>query len=119
LVSDVTSINTVTPNFSPVEYTSTGVRIITGDTSTLTTVLPVPPVNVEVVPNPDITIVSDIDAIYLSKINEISQLHETALHENVMTNSDLIGLIKSFTIEQISSSNFNEFVLLIINCFNG
>jgi hypothetical protein len=36
-----------------------------------------------------------------------------------MTNSDLIYLIKTFTVEQISANNFNEFVLLLINSFNG
>ena len=48
----ITSIDTVTPRFSPVEYINTGVQSI--DTSTVTTILPVPPVNIEVVPNPDI-----------------------------------------------------------------
>jgi hypothetical protein len=89
------------------------------DTSTVTTILPVPPVNVEIVPNQDILVTSDINTIYSSKIQEISQLYQKELYDNVMTNSDLISLIKSFTIEQISASNFNEFVILFINCFNG
>lgn len=108
---NITSMEAVTP-VSPIVTNIS-------DTSTVTTILPVPPVNVEIVPNPDILVTSDINTIYSSKILEISQLYQKELYDNVMTNSDLISLIKSFTIEQISASNFNESVILFINCFNG
>jgi hypothetical protein len=128
MLDSVTSLDSVTPRISPTEYISqtvtrttseTGSEILSGDTSTVTTVLPVPPVNIEVVPNPDIQGVFNADTIYLSKFQEINQLYPEILHENVMTNSDLTYLIKTFTVEQISASNFNEFILLLINSFNG
>jgi hypothetical protein len=57
----VTSLDTVTPssdNVSPaVSVPSTsevGIQTITDGTSTVTTVLPIPPINIETVPNPDI-----------------------------------------------------------------
>lgn len=65
IISDVTSIDTQTPRFSPVEYTSTGSQIesslmeagtqtVTEGASTATTVLPIP--NVEVLPIPPINV---------------------------------------------------------------
>jgi hypothetical protein len=68
MVDSATSIDTQTPQLSPVE-----------DMNTVTTVLPTPPVNIEVVPNPDIQNISNIDTIYLSKIQEISQLYQKEL----------------------------------------
>ncbi len=58
-------MDTVTPRLSPVEYTDIGSQVnsntigagnqtITEGASTVTTVLPIPPVNIEIVPNPDI-----------------------------------------------------------------
>ena len=115
--NSLTSIDTVTPRISPTS--EAGTSTISGDVSTVTTVLPIPPVNIEVIPNPDIQIVSDMNTVYLSKIHEISHLYSTEINNNIMTDSDLTYLIKSFTVEQISSSNFNEIILLLINCFNG
>ena len=123
----MTSIETQTAQFSPVEYIDVGsqvgtigvVETTTQGIETISTVLPIPPVHIEVIPNPDIQNVLDVNSIYLSKVQELSQLYQRELYENVMTNSDLIYLVKTFTIEQISSSNFNEFVLLWISCFNG
>jgi hypothetical protein len=62
----LTSIETVTPRFSPVEFINTGsqselstieigTQTITDGVSTVTTVLPIPPINIEMIPNPDIT----------------------------------------------------------------
>jgi len=50
----VTSIDTVTPRFSPIENLNTGAQTISENTSTVTTVLPIPPVNIEIIPNPEI-----------------------------------------------------------------
>jgi hypothetical protein len=57
----VTSIDTVTPiseNISPVTTLQTtsevGTSIISEGASTVTTILPIPPVNVEIVPNSEI-----------------------------------------------------------------
>jgi len=56
----LTSIDTVTPiseNISPTIQTTSeiGIQTLTDGTSTVTTVLPIPPVNIEMVPNPDLT----------------------------------------------------------------
>lgn len=61
-----TSIDTVTPNYSPVEYLNTeaqvnldsietGTQTIIESVSTATTMLPVPSMNIEMIPNPDLT----------------------------------------------------------------
>ena len=61
-----TSIDTETPNYSPVEFLNTEVQVnldtvetgtqtITESVSTATTMLPVPPMNIEMIPNPDLT----------------------------------------------------------------
>lgn len=123
-----TSLDTVTPLTSPTDYIcqsivqttpEVGTQTITDGGSSVTTVLPIPPVNIEIIPNPDIVNISDVNTIYLSKIQEISQLYPKELYDAVVTQSDLNYLIKSFTIEQLSASSFNEYVLLLINCFSG
>jgi hypothetical protein len=60
----VTSIDTVTPisdnvsiespSFSTYTASEVGTQITTDGTSTVTTVLPIPPVNIEIIPNSDI-----------------------------------------------------------------
>jgi hypothetical protein len=57
---NLTSIDTVTPiseNISPTIQTTSeiGIQTLTDGTSTVTTVLPIPPVKIEMVPNPDLT----------------------------------------------------------------
>jgi hypothetical protein len=61
--NSVTSIDTITPiseNISPVSSLQTtseiGTQIITDSISTVTTVLPIPPVNIEMIPNADINL---------------------------------------------------------------
>jgi hypothetical protein len=109
----------MTPGISPTQHISSqqilsdaGTLTVSEGASTTTTVLPIPPVHIEVIPNPDLQSVLDINTIYLSKVQELSQLYQRELYENVMTNSDLFYLVKTFTIEQICSSNFNEYILL-------
>lgn len=57
--NSLTSIDTITPiseNFSPTVLTTSeiGTQTMSGDASIATTVLPIPPVNIEMIPNPDI-----------------------------------------------------------------
>jgi hypothetical protein len=61
----LTSIDTITPiseNISSISTLQTisevGTQTITDGTSTVTTVLPIPPVNIEMIPNTDITLVT-------------------------------------------------------------
>jgi hypothetical protein len=61
--NSITLIDTITPiseNISPVITTHSssevGTSIITEGASTVTTVLPIPPINIEMVPNPDVII---------------------------------------------------------------
>lgn len=51
-----TSIGTNTPIFSPIENTDIASETIIENASTVTTILPIPPINIETVPNPDIVI---------------------------------------------------------------
>ena len=55
----ITSIETITPiseNVSPTIQTTSeiGTQTSTDSISTLTTVLPIPPINIEMIPNPDL-----------------------------------------------------------------
>lgn len=83
--NSVTSIDTVTPiseNISPVTTLQTisevGTQTITDGTSTVTTVLPIPPVNVEMIPNPDlaVNIVNTffVNGYYIDKSSEIADM---------------------------------------------
>jgi len=61
--NSITSIDTITPiseNISPVitihSSSEVGTSIITEGASTVITVLPIPPINIEMVPNPDVII---------------------------------------------------------------
>ena len=57
--NSVTSIDTVTPISQYVSPTSeVGIQTISDGASSVTTVLPIPSVNVEMIPNPDITLVT-------------------------------------------------------------
>lgn len=122
----VTSIDTVTPisdNVSPIfsAHTSSelGAQTITDGTSTVTTVLPIPPVNIETVPNPDILELNALKSLQESKFYEINELFSEDLFNNVITEADLTYIVKSFTVTELNSSNINEFILSIIDCFNG
>lgn len=57
LQTSTTSIDTQTPKFSPIEYTSSSSQTIESPT----TVLPIRPMNIEVLPNRDITSYSSIE----------------------------------------------------------
>lgn len=51
------SIDTITPRISPIEYVKTGGQTLVDSTSninTATTVLPIPPIDIPFIPNPDI-----------------------------------------------------------------
>lgn len=77
IADNITSSNT--PIFSPVENIDTGSQILTGNTNTVTntvtTILPVPPVNIEILPNPDITMrVTDTIVVGYDYIDKAQQL---------------------------------------------
>jgi hypothetical protein len=119
----ITSLDTVTPiseNISPVITTHSssevGAQTITDGTSTVTTVLPIPPVNIETVPNPDILELNALKSLQESKIYEINELFSEDLFNNVITEADLTYIVKSFTVTELNSSNINEFILSIIDC---
>ena len=102
---------------SPTDYVQNSP--ITQDISPATTILPIKPMDINMLPNADIKTISDVNSIYLSKIQEISQLYKTEIENNVLTNTDVAYIINSYTIEQMSSSNINDTILTIITCFNG
>lgn len=41
------------------------------------------------------------------------------MHDNMVTEADLIYIVKSFTIAKLNSSNINEIILSFIEVFNG
>jgi len=125
--NSVTSIDTVTPiseNISPVTTLQTtsevGTSIISEGASTVTTVLPVPPVNVEIVPNQDLvgSILSHKSLVEL-KIQEINGIYGKEMFDYTITNTDLTYIVNSYSITQLSSSGINETILNIMSCFNG
>lgn len=72
IISDGTSsIDTVTPRISPMEYVKTGAQTLAenaSNTSNATTVLPIPPINIQYIPNPDIFHTTMSSAIIDGKI---------------------------------------------------
>jgi hypothetical protein len=124
--NSATSLDTVTPiseNISPTFTTRTisevGTLTTTDGTSTVTTVLPVPLVNIETVPNSDIIELNTLKSLQESKFHEINELFSKEFFHNVITEADLTYIIKGFTISEINSANINELILSIIECFNG
>lgn len=127
---NVTSIDTMTPRFSPIDSIGAGSQIgpdpleawtqaLAGDVSTVTTILPIPPVNIQIVPNTDIRAYSANNSLYNSKINEINELYSQEMSDNMVSDADLTYVVKSFTIAELNSNNVNEIILSIISCFNG
>jgi hypothetical protein len=123
----ITSLDTVTPiseNISPVITTNTtsevGTQTITDSISTVTTVLPIPPVNVKIVPNQDLvgSILSHKSLVEL-KIQEINGIYGKEMFDYTITNTDLTYIVNSYSITQLSSSGINETILNIMSCFNG
>jgi hypothetical protein len=41
------------------------------------------------------------------------------MYNNVINDADLTYIVKSFTIEQLNSSNINEIILSFLDIFNG
>jgi hypothetical protein len=105
--------NSQSPVFSPVEYINEGIQATgtittTESISTATTVLPIPPVEVYMIPNVDLL---EASAIYKLKISEINYLYSKELFDNIITDADLVGIVNSFTIEQLNDINFYTQVL--------
>jgi len=122
----ITSIDTITPiseNISPIStlQTTSGVGTLTttDGASTVTTVLPIPTVNVEIVPNPDILELNVLNSLQESKIYEINELFSEELFNNVITEADLTYIVKSFTITELNNRNINEIILSFMDSFNG
>lgn len=107
----VTSIDTVTPisgNISPVFTTNTtseiGTQTIIESSSTVTTVLPVPPINIEIIPNQDIKVYD----LHELKTQEIMELFSEDINKNGLTDTYVKHVIDSFSITQLNSEDINE-----------
>lgn len=110
----VTSIDTQTPQFSPVEYTSTGSQInsstieagsqtINEGASTATTVLPIP--NAEVLPVPN-TEVLPVPNVPIQNWDQVAQLIANApLREDELLQIELVEKITAWV--QIANNLFN------------
>jgi len=110
---------TQTPIFSPVEQTNVGTQVIenlntmeagiqtsqissmTGSSSTATTVLPIPPMEVEMIPNPDIVLLN----------SEFIDFESMSAMSNAIENTVLHYQAKGYSSLQISE--------IIINSFGG
>ena len=117
----VTTLEAITPVSSTFESVPSApvTQAISENASTVTTILPIPPVNIEIVPNLDITKYSSDLSVYRNKIHEINELYGTEILDNVITKADLDYIIKSFSVTELQSSDINSLILEIINCFNG
>jgi hypothetical protein len=123
----ITSIDTITPiseNISPVTTLQTtseiGTETITDGTSTVTTVLPTPPINIEIVPNPDLVgYTLTHKSLIESKIQEINGLYGKEMFDYTITNADLTYIVNCYSITQLNSSGINETILNLMSCFNG
>lgn len=136
--NSVTSIDTITPiseNVSPVSTLPTisevGTTTITDSASTVTTILPIPTADIEIIPNPDLAIntVSGIvpnpdlldikQSLVDKKIYEINELYKEELFNNVITDADLSYIVKSFTVADLNSSDINNIIFTIMSCYNS
>jgi hypothetical protein len=106
-------------NTASVANTTSGTQTTTDGASTVTTVLPIPPVNVEIVPNPDLTDLNIKQSLVGKKIHDINELYNKELFDNAITEADLHYIVKSFTVADLNSENINNMILTIISCYNG
>jgi len=117
--SDFDYLNTDLDTSSNV-YSDLGIQTIPNSVSTGATVLPTPPVNIEIVPNPDLVEYAlSHKSLVKSKIQEINGLYGKEMFDYTITNADLTYIVNSYSITQLNSSGINEAILNIMSCFNG
>lgn len=82
-------------------------------------------VDMSIISNPDILAnynqkyIDSLNSVALQKFNEIKGLYSQELWDNVILDHRLAELISNYSVEQLSSSNFNELFYIIITLFNG
>ena len=97
-----------------------GTQRVPSDISSETTILPVLNQHVEIVPNKNIIeYTSSNNSVINSKIEEIKGLYSKEIFDNVITDADLTYIVKSFSITELKSSDINNIILTIMECFNG
>jgi hypothetical protein len=99
--------------------TSPVVQATSDNVSTVTTILPMPYPDIAIVSNQDIIELNSQKSLVDSKIQEINELFSEEMFDNVITDADLAYIVKSFTIEQLNSSNINEIIISIMEVYNG
>jgi hypothetical protein len=115
----VTSLETMTPVSPTFVETSPVVQATSDNVSTVTTILPMPYPDIAIVSNQDIIELNSQKSLVDSKIQEINELFSEEMFDNVITDADLAYIVKSFTIEQLNSSNINEIIISIMEVYNG
>ena len=102
----VTSLDTITP-ISPTESLDVGTQTITDGSSTVTTVLPIPPVNVEIIPNSDIVNIGTVVAEKTRAIDHFS--HTTWIQQSVdfmIARADLVNNSAMANADYITKADF-------------
>ena len=94
--NNATSIDTVTPRIFPTEHlnfsqslSGTGTQTLTEGANTATTVLPIPPVNLKVIPNPDIvqSASSEIVQFVMEHSSSVALSYEQVMRATEMVNN--------------------------------
>lgn len=97
-----------------------GTPRVPSEISSERTILPTPSQHVEIIPNENIienTLLNN--NLRNSKIDEIKKLYDLEIKESVLSDADLTYIVNSFTIAELKSSDINDIILSIIQCFNG
>jgi hypothetical protein len=117
-ISDFDYLNT---DLSPTSnvYSSVGTQTVPDSVNTASTVLPIPSTHVEVVSNLDIDVYNAHKAIQESKFHEFKGLYSNVMFDNAVSDADLEYIVKSFTVEELNSSDIYNIVLSVLSCFKG
>jgi hypothetical protein len=97
--------------------TASIVNTTSDNVSTVTTILPVPTTNIEIIPNPEL--LNTKQSLVYNKIYEIHDLYNKELLDNVITEADLTYIVESFSVTELNSENINNMILTIMSCYNG
>jgi hypothetical protein len=105
----------VNPSAAPSQINTDDIILLDtiSPTSTVTTVLPIPPIDILMLPNSE-------NYLYESKIKTIKGLYEREIFDNVITDADLTYIVKSYSVDELlHKDNIDDVILTIIECFNG
>jgi hypothetical protein len=111
---NIPSVTKTTSEVGTQTTSEVGTQTMSDNISTVTTMLPIPPVNTEIIPDSDIIELSFLRSLQELKFKEITELYNEEIIQSSVTRDDLIQIIDSFSIADFYSNDLNELILTII-----